>query len=765
MREHACVRRAGVPLLLCLLLTGASAIEAASIQVTNTNDSGAGSLRQAIADSAPGGNITFNASVQGKTITIASVLKIEASVHIDGGAGVTISANGASPVFNVSDTASAVVLRRLTIRDGRVIGENGGGIQNFGELTVQECTIADNYASGLGDGTGHGGGIASTGALTIERSLIRSNFSGANGGGLRSTDTLTVTDTTIHGNHGFYGAGLIVDGGTATLLHVTVTENVGTQSGGGIRRTAGTLSVGNSILANNPSLLNSSDCSGSIVSLDYNLVKNSGCTFSGATMHHLTGVDPKLGSLQWNGGPTRTHAPMPGSPVLDAVPSASCGSSSDQRGMSRPQDSDNAGVAACEMGAFESPAPIVVNSLLDPTAPGKCTLRDAIIAATTNLVVVGCAPGYQTTLPDRITFSADLKGTIALLSSLLVNAPLSIDGPGADRIAVSGGGATNVIFFSSGASSSTYVLSGLTIKDGVADYGGGVDFFGATNDMLAIDRVFFENNDANVEAGSLYAGDVRAVDVSRSTFVNNRALAGTSGLTFQNTVARLIRSTVAETGATAAVRASSSGGAGSADFLMAGCTLKGSESIGLHVAEISGAPVQSLHANWGNSIFQGHAQNVTVQGFPVAFSHGYNVASSTANFVASDSTSANALLGVLTYHGGPVKTFNLKPGSPAIDKIQHNSAGAPMRSFVLDQRGFGINGNYFDSGADERIAPGDVNLDGAITVIDVFGLINFLFAAAPPPAGEGDVNGDGDVTVTDAFYLINRLFAGGPAPL
>jgi len=71
---------------------------------------------------------------------------------------------------------------------------------------------------------------------------------------------------------------------------------------------------------------------------------------------------------------------------------------------------------------------------------------------------------------------------------------------------------------------------------------------------------------------------------------------------------------------------------------------------------------------------------------------------------------------------------------------------------------------------------GDVNGDGLVDVLDVFFLINYLFAGGSPPLhptgvtgdavyyASGDVNHDGNVDVLDVFYLINALFAAGPAP-
>jgi len=62
-------------------------------------------------------------------------------------------------------------------------------------------------------------------------------------------------------------------------------------------------------------------------------------------------------------------------------------------------------------------------------------------------------------------------------------------------------------------------------------------------------------------------------------------------------------------------------------------------------------------------------------------------------------------------------------------------------------------------------AVGDANDDGAVDVLDVFYLINHLFAGGAAPLGNADADGSGLVDVGDVFYLINALFAGGPVPL
>ena len=78
----------------------------------------------------------------------------------------------------------------------------------------------------------------------------------------------------------------------------------------------------------------------------------SGCVISGTTAGNQLGTDPRLGPLADNGGPTLTHALLPGSPAIDAVTAGNC-PAADQRGVSRPQDGTGDGVRACDIGAFE----------------------------------------------------------------------------------------------------------------------------------------------------------------------------------------------------------------------------------------------------------------------------------------------------------------------------------------------------------------------------------------------------------------------------
>jgi len=97
------------------------------------------------------------------------------------------------------------------------------------------------------------------------------------------------------------------------------------------------------------------NCAGSIASNGYNLSSDESCSFT--NKGDLNNVDPMLGLLQNNGGPTQTMALPSGSPAIDAGNPTGCADgqghplATDQRGLPRPDKEDSAG---CDMGAYES---------------------------------------------------------------------------------------------------------------------------------------------------------------------------------------------------------------------------------------------------------------------------------------------------------------------------------------------------------------------------------------------------------------------------
>src|SRR5690349_11348155 len=124
------------------------ALAAAPIMVTNINDAGAGSLRQAIFDAIaiPGAVIQFDASLAGKTIVLVSKLKIGSSVTIEGpaNAGITISGNVAAQVFEMIE--GNITLRNLSIVNGQD-SQGGGLFISKASVTIDHSLVANNEAT------------------------------------------------------------------------------------------------------------------------------------------------------------------------------------------------------------------------------------------------------------------------------------------------------------------------------------------------------------------------------------------------------------------------------------------------------------------------------------------------------------------------------------------------------------------------------------------------------------------------------------------
>ena len=308
---------------LCLI---ALSTQAATITVTNTNDSGAGSLRQSIADAVNGDTIDFG--VTGTITLTTGELLVDKSITIHGPGPdhLTVDGNHASGVFQVQvGGGGTATIAGLTITNG--VANRGGGIYNESStLTVSNCTISSNSAP---DAFGVGGGIFndvsfSNGTLEVLNCTIGGNSAGDNGGGIYNyggsrTATLKVLNSTLSGNSaGRFGGGIYNDvfsGGSSPLdiFHSTFSDNSAFQEpSGGIANFSGTLQLASTIL-NASSISNGS---GTITSLGYNLSSDNGGGFLTATGDQIN-TTPLLGPLQDNGGPTLTHALLTGSPAVD----------------------------------------------------------------------------------------------------------------------------------------------------------------------------------------------------------------------------------------------------------------------------------------------------------------------------------------------------------------------------------------------------------------------------------------------------------------
>jgi hypothetical protein len=236
---------------------------------------------------------------------------------------------------------TTVTMNNLTVTGGNASGSGGsegGGIENYGTLNLSDATISGNTA-GL-----HGGGLSNRGSMTIDRSTISGNSAASEGGGVinHSGNTLTIRNSTLSGNSAASGGGVHVFG-TTTIDSVTFSGNTGSSAGGALY-VNGSTTVRNSILANSNGSVDCFNAGGTLTDGGHNLVETPGtCTFSAGTS--ITGSDPLLGPLANNGGGTKTHALLGGSPAIDAGDTTF---TVDQRGVTRPQDGTD------DIGAYES---------------------------------------------------------------------------------------------------------------------------------------------------------------------------------------------------------------------------------------------------------------------------------------------------------------------------------------------------------------------------------------------------------------------------
>jgi hypothetical protein len=393
--------------------------------VTSIADTGAGSLRQVIADACDGAKITFDtagAFSTPQTILLASELPITKNLTITGPASatnaVTISGNNASRIFNVN-TGSSLSAINLTISSGATIG-SGGGILNDGTLSVVNSTLTGNHADT------DGGAISSSAAAV----------------------SLTLINTTISGNNAnSNGGGVAVLGGTMTSTNSTITNNFAdndnstTGTGGGIAASAGTTTLKNTIVAGNFNEDGTTDAADDIsgtvdAASSFNLIGTGGSGgLTGANNNQVNVANPGLGALASNGGATQTHALLQGSPAIETGSNANLPADTfdldgdanvaetlpvDQRGSVFPRVADSADVdviQTVDIGAYEA-HPTIEN------IPNQTSSEDTVKNVSFNLG------------DDTGTLITGAGGSVAATSSnttLVPNANLLITGSGGSR--------------------------------------------------------------------------------------------------------------------------------------------------------------------------------------------------------------------------------------------------------------------------------------------------------------------------------------------
>lgn len=377
-----------------------------------------------------------------------------------------------------------------------------------------------------------------------------------------------------------------------------------------------------------------------------------------------------------------------------------------------------------------------------------------------------------------ITFAPNLSSPIVLASELPIVKSLTIKGPGAQTLTISGNNVVR-IFDIRPDSAFTVNLSGLTLANGKGTStgytsGGGaiVEDEGGTGNLpahvLNIADCVFTNNTAPGPGGAIFAE--RTLNISNSTFDNNSVSffgagavnfgfgtftvigstfnnnSGDTGAAIQTSdTTDLINCTFANNSVTAS---DPSGGLGGALYnyfgtvTLTSCTVSGNSASngggGLYNYASGGSGVISL----ANTIVAGNtAGTVSGQDLSGPFtSGGFNLigksegstgftAGSNADQVGSNASSINPSLAGLAYNGGPTQTMTLLNGSPAIDK---------GKSFGLanDQRGYL---RSFDNTAIQPAAGGDNTDIGAVEVQPVF----LRILAIKPVAGGVRIDGLG----------------------
>jgi hypothetical protein len=317
----------------------------------------------------------------------------------------TFSGNFGGAISNAANSTLTIAGCSLTGNPAGTmeIPAVGGGISNSGTLTITNSTLSGNSA------TIDGGGIENDGTLTVTGTTLSGNVANL-GGGISNFGTLTVTNSTLSGNIASFDGGGIMNfnPGTVTLTSSTLSGNSanGTMfgDGGGGIHSYGGLHSSNSIMAGNNATVGAPDLAGDLGSQGYNLIGNTQGG-SGFVDTDLFNVDPHLGPLQDNGGPTQTMALLAGSPALNAGDPAQLGVP-DQRGVVR-SGGVNIGAYQASASAFvlTAPATVTAGTPFDATLKAVDPFGQTALGYTGRVTFISADP-YGATLPADYTFTA-----------------------------------------------------------------------------------------------------------------------------------------------------------------------------------------------------------------------------------------------------------------------------------------------------------------------------------------------------------------------
>jgi predicted outer membrane repeat protein len=540
--------------------------------------------------------------------------------------GVTLDGKGTMLMPGSNSGISVGLGATLSVENGViedcVANGNGGAIDNEagkGTVSVTDVQFLDNFAGVLG------GAIANIGgSLTVTQSTFNGDFAnGSGGGGIYASSSsagapaqLTVLDSTFSNDGGApSGGGIEVSRGVAAVIADCTFTDDSAENGGaiGVARVTNsailptTLELSGSTISGNSPIgggvggalyvepdagdftatvmvrdtIIAGNTGGDVVgaidpSSAFNLIGNgTGLTgISNGVNGNLIGtstapINPLLGPLQNNGGPTETMALLPGSPAIDhggSDPVADALMSTDQRGdprivvqplMLEPAGGDGRDIGAYELAAQTTPTVLTVDSLADANPPaGVLTLRQALEAATGS-IPLSSLPASQVSAGSPYFFEIQISvtGTIALDSQLpaIANAGVSIQGPGASSLTIQGdhlGDAMLTLGTGSSAVVSGVTLDGagtmlvpvsdsgitvglgatLSVENSVIEYcvangnGGAIDNE-AGGGTVSVSDVQFLDDLADGQGGAI-ANIGGSLTVTQSTFDDNFATSG-----------------------------------------------------------------------------------------------------------------------------------------------------------------------------------------------------------------------------------------------
>lgn len=313
--------------------------------VTNTNDSGAGSLRAAVAEAnsdAAHNTITFAISLAGQTITLASELVLSTDITLDGDinndnkADIMLSGGNTTRIFTINGAATDVDVLSLTLDHGNSGNGTGGAISKTqGNLLIMNSTISNSTSLDRG-----GGLYSRDGTTTIENSLFIGNSAG-DGGGLyiNGLNNFLINSTVIDNSSLNKGGGVYIDG-NLSVISSTITGNRADSdgnalgSGGGIFKfsdAADTLTILSSVIAGNlqgsGTTLNDLRtvlpvAQTQVFSSAFGTNVAAAITDHGGNLFSQSAGQLQLGELLDNGGATLTRSMLDGSVLIDASNSA-----------------------------------------------------------------------------------------------------------------------------------------------------------------------------------------------------------------------------------------------------------------------------------------------------------------------------------------------------------------------------------------------------------------------------------------------------------